>query len=91
MPYYEYRCMECGHEWEQWQKIIEEPIKDCPKCGASKAQRLICNTSFILKGTGWYVTDYKNKGKETSPKESRPPKDDRIDKESKVSSLPSTN
>lgn len=57
MPIYEYQCTSCGHNFEEWQKNFEEKEVHCPKCGNS-AKRLISNTSFILKGTGWYVTDY---------------------------------
>ncbi len=62
MPVYEYRCEKCGREFEIEQKITESPKKRCPKCGG-KVTRLISNTSFVLKGTGWYVTDYARKGK----------------------------
>jgi putative FmdB family regulatory protein len=57
MPIYEYRCQECQQIFEQWQKDFSVQDKCCPVCG-STAQRLISNTSFVLKGSGWYVTDY---------------------------------
>ncbi len=66
MPIYEYGCAACGHEVEIWQKISEKPKRKCPHCGAMKLERLISNTSFHLKGSGWYVTDYANKGKSPS-------------------------
>ena len=77
MPIYEYACKACGHEWEDFQKITDDPVEICPSCNAPKAQRLISQTSFILKGSGWYVTDYgkgnsgqsKNKQSSTSSKE----------------------
>lgn len=62
MPIYEYACSNCGNELESWQKISEKPKKVCPVCHAHKLERLISNTSFKLKGTGWYVTDYAKKG-----------------------------
>jgi putative FmdB family regulatory protein len=61
MPNYEYRCSRCGHEFEEVQRITAEPIADCPKCGRRSVERLISRTSFILKGTGWYATDYGRK------------------------------
>ena len=67
MPIYEYGCAVCGHELEAWQKISEKPKKVCPACGARKLERLISNTSFQLKGTGWYVTDYAKKGSSAPP------------------------
>lgn len=54
MPVYEYQCTACQHEFEREQRISEEPIKKCPKCGKLKAKRLISRTSFVLKGGGWY-------------------------------------
>jgi putative FmdB family regulatory protein len=56
MPIYEYRCDNCG-QFEIMQKITERPLKRCPTC-QSKVTKLISNTSFQLKGTGWYATDY---------------------------------
>jgi putative FmdB family regulatory protein len=61
MPIYEYRCRACGEDLEVMQKITEDPLTRCPSCGG-ELQRLISNTGFILKGTGWYVTDYARKG-----------------------------
>ncbi|MCP4603932.1 MAG: zinc ribbon domain-containing protein [Proteobacteria bacterium] len=58
MPIYEYHCNECSHEFEVMQKINDRPIRKCEKCGRLKAKRMISQTSFILKGSGWYVTDY---------------------------------
>ena len=61
MPIYEYRCQECQQIFEQWQKDYSDQDKSCPVCG-SRSQRLISNTSFVLKGSGWYVTDYCKNG-----------------------------
>jgi putative FmdB family regulatory protein len=66
MPIYEYRCEKCG-EFEVSQRITEPALERCPTC-KRKVRRLISNTSFQLKGSGWYVTDYarasgKEKGK----------------------------
>ena len=57
MPIYEYECTSCGHVFEEWQKSYEDNDVSCPLCG-SPSKRLISNTAFILKGSGWYVTDY---------------------------------
>lgn len=57
MPIYEYRCKECQQVFEEWQKDFAEHQFSCPVCGGL-SERLISNTSFVLKGGGWYVTDY---------------------------------
>jgi putative FmdB family regulatory protein len=59
MPIYEYKCPKCG-EFEVTQRITENALKKCPTC-KSKVERQLSRTSFILKGTGWYVTDYAKK------------------------------
>ena len=60
MPIYEYRCEHCG-DFEEMQRITDPPLARCPKC-KRKVKRLISNTSFQLKGSGWYVTDYARSG-----------------------------
>ncbi len=60
MPIYEYRCEQCG-DFEQSQRISDPPLSRCPKC-RRKVRRLISNTSFQLKGSGWYITDYGRSG-----------------------------
>ena len=61
MPIYEYQCDKCG-TFEVTQRITEKPLAKCPTC-RSKVKKLISNTSFQLKGTGWYITDYARKEK----------------------------
>jgi putative FmdB family regulatory protein len=60
MPIYEYHCGKCG-DFEAMQKISDAPLTHCPTC-RRKVTKLISNTSFQLKGGGWYVTDYARKG-----------------------------
>ena len=60
MPIYEYSCPECETLFEEWQTGFEERTQPCPECGA-ESRRIISNTSFVLKGSGWYVTDYASK------------------------------
>lgn len=70
MPIYEYACLQCGKSHEIIQKFSDAPLEVCPDCGG-EMKKLISNTSFVLKGTGWYVTDYASKDKKTSaPKNS---------------------
>jgi len=59
MPMYEYGCIECGLEFEEFQKITAEPLKVCPTC-AGEVERLISKTSFVLKGRGWPGKDLTN-------------------------------
>jgi putative FmdB family regulatory protein len=60
MPIYEFRCEKCGTITETIQKN-SDPAPHCKKCGAEAMIRQISNTSFVLKGTGWYATDYAGK------------------------------
>ena len=63
MPIYEYECSECGHYMEAIQRISEDPLKECPACGQPALTKLISAAGFRLKGTGWYVTDFRDKNK----------------------------
>lgn len=63
MPIYEYRCKNCGNELEIIQKISDPPLVECPKCGKESLEKVISPTQFQLKGTGWYVTDFKDNAK----------------------------
>lgn len=72
MPIYEYQCTNCGYDFEIAQKITDKPLRKCEKCGG-KLQKIISNTSFVLKGTGWYKTDYANKSTKTDKKEEKAP------------------
>ncbi|HKA32348.1 MAG TPA: zinc ribbon domain-containing protein [Candidatus Binatia bacterium] len=70
MPIYEYHCDKCG-DFETTQRITEKPLSRCPTC-KGKVKKLISNTSFQLKGTGWYITDYARKGKSDNGSSSKP-------------------
>jgi putative FmdB family regulatory protein len=59
MPIYEYRCSACGHELEVLQKMSDEPRVDCPSCGKATLSKLVSAAGFQLKGSGWYVTDFR--------------------------------
>src|SRR6516162_6903610 len=68
MPTYEYACAECGHQWEEVQRITAPPLEVCPKCSKSSAHRLISGgTNFILKGGGWYSDLYASPGAAKKP------------------------
>lgn len=81
MPTYEYACTKCGRHFEQFQSMKDAPLKKCPHCGKQALKRLIGGgAGLIFKGTGFYITDYKNKsggakeggGGESKAAESKP-------------------
>ena len=65
MPIYEYECMQCGTIEEAFQKFSDKPLAKCRHC-SGKLHKLISQSTFHLKGNGWYVTDYANKSKGTA-------------------------
>jgi putative FmdB family regulatory protein len=66
MPIYEYECTKCGRTVEAWQKFSDKPLKTCREC-SGRLHKLISQSTFHLKGTGWYVTDYADKSKSSAP------------------------
>jgi len=71
MPIYEYICEKCGSHLEAMQKVSDAPLKRCAKC-RGKLEKIISRTSFQLKGSGWYATDYP--GKHSAPGKDKPEK-----------------
>ena len=65
MPIYEYECKKCGQVQEVFQKFSDKPLMKCKQC-SGKLHTLISHSSFHLKGTGWYVTDYANGSRSNS-------------------------
>jgi putative FmdB family regulatory protein len=68
MPIYEYACPDCGHQDEHMQKLADAPLSTCPSCGKTNYIKKISAAGFALKGSGWYVTDFRNGN--TAPKKS---------------------
>ncbi|MCG2634716.1 MAG: zinc ribbon domain-containing protein [Gammaproteobacteria bacterium] len=66
MPIYEYQCAACGEKTEVIQKFAEAPLEICPACGKSQLRKQVSAPAFQLKGSGWYVTDFRNSGKPKS-------------------------
>ena len=66
MPIYEYQCESCGNKLEKIQKISDPPLTDCPECSKPALKKLVSASSFRLKGSGWYETDFKDKKKPDS-------------------------
>jgi putative FmdB family regulatory protein len=65
MPIYEYECVKCGEIEEAIQKFSDKPLTNCRHC-RGKLHKLVSQSTFHLKGTGWYVTDYANKSRKSS-------------------------
>ena len=77
MPIYEYECQKCGNQTEAWQKFSDPPLTKCELCNG-KMKKIISQTTFQLKGTGWYVTDYASKtGPQTRMKKEKEAKSDK--------------
>jgi putative FmdB family regulatory protein len=70
MPIYEYRCADCGAHLEKMQKITDAPLTVCESCGG-KLEKQISRAGFQFKGSGWYVTDYSDKGKSAAKSEAK--------------------
>lgn len=62
MPIYEYRCASCGFQNEYLQRVSDPRLTECPCCGKATFNKLVTAAGFQLKGSGWYVTDFKNNG-----------------------------
>ena len=65
MPIYEYQCTKCGETFEAFQKITDNPLTECRFC-QGKVEKMISQSSFQLKGSGWYLTDYAKKSSVSS-------------------------
>lgn len=61
MPIYEYRCSSCGSRKEHLQKVSDPKLTVCPECGKETYEKQLTAAGFQLKGSGWYVTDFRNK------------------------------
>lgn len=60
MPIYAYRCADCGHTKDVLRKLSDPPLTTCPACGAEAFEKQVTAAGFQLKGSGWYVTDFRN-------------------------------
>lgn len=83
MPIYEYHCKACGHQMDAIQKFSDAPLTDCPECGKPDLEKMISAPSFHLKGSGWYVTDFKDGGKAKDKPKDAPKKAKKTKKEKK--------
>ena len=83
MPTYGYRCTNCGHQFEIFQRMSDEALKVCPNCSQSTLKKVLYPIGVAFKGSGFYSTDYKAAGKSSSENGSGP-------SESKSDSKPDT-
>jgi putative FmdB family regulatory protein len=60
MPIYAYKCASCGHAKDVLQKMSDDPLTECPACGAAAFSKQVTAAGFQLKGSGWYVTDFRS-------------------------------
>ncbi|MDD4051156.1 MAG: zinc ribbon domain-containing protein [candidate division Zixibacteria bacterium] len=60
MPTYQYRCPECKYEFEEFQSINDDPVQTCPRCGKKPRRIITGGAGFLLKGSGFYSTDYRS-------------------------------
>jgi putative FmdB family regulatory protein len=72
MPIYAYKCESCGYAKDALQKMSDAPLTDCPHCGAATFKKQLTAAGFQLKGSGWYVTDFRGGGSTGVPAGSRP-------------------
>ena len=93
MPTYDYKCKDCGHKFELFQSMSEEPIEKCPECSGTVERLIGTGGGLIFRGSGFYTTDYRsdsyNKGakadKASPPANNSTPKKKKKDESSKVS------
>jgi putative FmdB family regulatory protein len=80
MPTYDYHCDACEHEFEHFQSIKDDPLKDCPECGKPKLRRLIgTGAAIVFKGSGFYKTDYRSDSYKKRASEDAKPADAKAD------------
>jgi putative FmdB family regulatory protein len=71
MPTYEYECTSCGHRFEEFQGIMDKPIRTCPRCGKEVKRLISGGAGLIFKGSGFYITDYRSESYKKREKEER--------------------
>lgn len=93
MPTYEYLCDECGHRFEKFQRMSEEPLKVCPECGQKVSRLFGTGAGILFKGGGFHQTDYRSKSYQEAAKKDSPStgSEQKNDSSTKGSSSESTN
>ena len=84
MPPYEYRCNECGHEFEVFQNMSDDPVKTCPVCNGCVERLISAGGGLLFKGSGFYTTDYRSDSyKKAAKEDKKPPKAEKTKTETK--------
>ena len=91
MPIYEYKCSNCGHQFEKIQKFSDQPLKKCPNCDKKALNKLISSPSFRLSGSGWYETDFKTGNKKNILNKEKDNKDLDVTKKKKKNKIKASN
>ena len=71
MPTYEYKCLDCGIQFDRFQGITEDPIQECPECSGQTKRLIGAGAGLIFKGSGFYITDYRSEGYKESAKKDK--------------------
>ena len=71
MPTYEYKCLDCGIQFDRFQSITEDPIQECPECSGRTKRLIGAGAGLIFKGSGFYITDYRSEGYKESAKKDK--------------------
>ena len=71
MPTYEYKCLNCGIQFDRFQSITEDPIQECPECSGRTKRLIGAGAGLIFKGSGFYITDYRSEGYKESAKKDK--------------------
>ena len=71
MPTYEYKCLDCGIQFDRFQSITEDPIQECPECSGQTKRLIGAGAGLIFKGSGFYITDYRSEGYKERAKEDK--------------------
>ena len=71
MPTYEYKCLDCGIQFDRFQSITEDPIQECPECSGQTKRLIGAGAGLIFKGSGFYSTDYRSEGYKESAKKDK--------------------
>lgn len=73
MPTYDYRCKKCGHEFELFQSMLDDPVKVCPSCHGEVERLIGGGAGLLFKGSGFYITDYRSESYTKAAKADKPP------------------